>query len=123
MRLLYGAGRAILGGFFLYNGVNHLRNAAAFEGYAAAKKMPYPHLSVLGSGVLLTATGAGLVLGVAQKAAALGAAGFLAVASAKMHDFWNVQDPGQKQADQIQFAKNVALMGAAIALIGVPSKE
>ncbi len=123
MRLIYGAGRAIFGGFFLYNGINHLKNAAALEGYAAAKKVQYPHASVLGSGVLLTAAGAGLAFGVAQKAAALGAAGFLAIASAKMHDFWNVQDPGQKQAEQIHFAKNVALIGAAIALAGVPLQK
>ncbi len=122
MRLVYGAGRAVFGGFFLYNGINHLRNAAALEGYAAAKKLPNPHLSVVGSGVLLTAAGTGLVLGVAQKAAALGVAGFLAVASTKMHDFWNVEDPGQRQAEQIQFAKNVAMVGAALALLGASSE-
>jgi putative oxidoreductase len=36
-----------------------------------------------------------------------------------IHDFWNVQDPQQKVNDQINFAKNLALAGATLALAGV----
>jgi putative oxidoreductase len=36
-----------------------------------------------------------------------------------MHDFWTAQDPQQRQNDMIQFSKNLALLGAALALIGV----
>lgn len=123
MRIIHGLGRAIFGGFFLYNGINHLRHPEALEGYAAAKQVEYPHLSVKGSGILMTAAGAALLLGIAPRLGALGVAGFLAAASPKMHDFWNVEDPGQRQGEMIQFAKNMALLGAAIALAGLPSRE
>jgi putative oxidoreductase len=123
MRIVHGLGRAIFGGFFLYNGINHLRNPEALEGYAAAKQLPYPHLSVKGSGILMTAAGAALVLGLAPRWGALGVAGFLAAASPQMHDFWNVQDPGQRQGEMIHFAKNIALLGAALALMGVGSEH
>jgi hypothetical protein len=36
-----------------------------------------------------------------------------------MHDFWN-QEPAQQTNDMIHFSKNMALLGAALALMGVP---
>jgi putative oxidoreductase len=82
-----------------------------------------PHLSVKGSGILLTAAGAAIALGLAPRLGALGVIGFLAAASPKMHDFWNVEDPGQKQGEMIHFSKNMALLGAAIALAGLTPRE
>jgi putative oxidoreductase len=123
MGIIYGLGRAIFGGFFLYNGINHLTNPEALEAYAAAKQVENPHLSVKGSGILLTAAGAALLLGIAPRLGALGVAGFLAAVSPQMHDFWNAQDPGQKQGDMIHFSKNMALLGAAIAFAGLPGCE
>ncbi|MGI4831671.1 MAG: DoxX family protein [Janthinobacterium lividum] len=122
MRVIYGLGRAVLGGFFLYNGVNHLSNTEALEGYAAAKQVQNPHLAVQGSGALMALAGASLILGIKPKLGALGACGFLAVASAQMHDFWNIPDEQAKQADLIQFSKNVALMGALLAIAGDTKK-
>jgi len=83
----------------------------------------YPHLSVKASGILMTAAGAALVLGLAPRLGALGVAGFLAAVSPKMHDFWNVEDPGQRQGEMINFSKNIALLGAALALMGLDAKE
>jgi hypothetical protein len=36
-----------------------------------------------------------------------------------IHDFWNVEDPQQRQNDMANFSKNIALAGAALALAGV----
>jgi putative oxidoreductase len=69
----------------------------------------------------MIAAGAGLMLGVKTKTSALGVAGFLALASANMHDFWDVTDPQQKQAELIQFSKNMALIGAALSIAGTES--
>lgn len=118
MRVIYGLGRAVLGGFFLYHGINHLTHTEALAGYAAAKRVPSPELSVQASGAVMAAGGASLILGLKPKLGALGVLGFLAVASAQMHDFWNVEDQQQRQSELIQFSKNVALMGAALSLIG-----
>ena len=118
MRVIYGLGRAIFGGFFLYNGINHFKNTAALEGYSAAKQVPNPHLSVQASGALLTAAGASLLLGLKPKLGALGTIGFLAAASVLFHDFWNQEDQQQKQSEMIQFTKNLALAGAAAAILG-----
>ena len=44
---------------------------------------------------------------------------FLAGTSPLMHDFWRAEDPNQKQNDAVHFMKNMALLGAAMALMGV----
>jgi hypothetical protein len=36
-----------------------------------------------------------------------------------MHDFWRIEDPNQRMNDMVNFAKNMALLGAALALMGV----
>ena len=119
MKALFLIGRTILGGFFLYNGINHFRNKEALAQYASAKNLPSPDLAVVGSGALLAAGGASLMLGLKPQLGALSLIGFLIPASTQFHDFWNEQDPRGKQQQQIHFAKNMALVGAALALAGV----
>ena len=123
MSFLYGLGRAVFGGFFLYNGINHFQHTEDLEGYAAAKQVGNPRLSVQASGALLTTAGAALLLGKLSVPAALGIAGFLGIVSGKMHDFWNIQDPQQRQSEMIQFSKNIALLGAALALAGAEAED
>jgi putative oxidoreductase len=118
MRVLYGLGRAVLGGFFIYNGLNHLTNTEPLEGYAAAKQVQNPHTSVVGTGALMAAAGTSLLLGVKPKLGAVSLIGFLAVASAQMHDFWNSQNEQEKQNEVIQFSKNIALIGALLTITG-----
>ncbi len=111
-------GRAAFGGFFLYNGINHFRDSGNLEGYAASKGVECPPLAVKGSGALLIASGLSLMLGIRPRLGALGTVLFLGAVSPKMHDFWNQHDPAQKQNEMIHFSKNMALLGAAVALAG-----
>lgn len=123
MKTMYRIGRAVLGGFFLYNGINHFRNREALKGYAAAKHVQNPSLSVQGSGVLLIAAGASLILGIKPQFGAAGALGFLSAVSPMIHDFWKSEDPQQKQAEMIQFSKNLALAGATVAILGAEGES
>ena len=113
------AGRLIFGGFFLYNGINHLIHKDQFVPYAGAKNVPVPEAAVLGSGALLVASGLSVVLGLKPRLGALGLITFLAAVSPAMHNFWEHEDPGQRQNDMIHFSKNMAMLGAALALFGV----
>jgi hypothetical protein len=36
-----------------------------------------------------------------------------------MHDFWSVQDPNQRMNEMVHFSKNLALLGSALALMGI----
>lgn len=119
MKAPFLLGRMIFGGFFLYNAVNHFKEYKNMAQYAKAKNVPMPEAAVLGSGVALAIGGTSILLGAKPKLGALALLGFLGAVSPTMHDFWNDQDPNQKQANMINFFKNVALAGGALALMGV----
>jgi putative oxidoreductase len=119
MKAPFLLGRVIFGGFFLYSGINHLKDYKQMGQYAKAKNVPMPEAAVLASGVALTAGGASILLGAKPKLGALSILGFLATVSPVMHDFWNQTDPNQKQNDMINFMKNMALFGGTLALLGV----
>jgi uncharacterized membrane protein YphA (DoxX/SURF4 family) len=118
MSVTSALGSAIFGGFFLYNGIHHLRDTEPLAQYAGAKGVPKPDFMVKATGVMLLAGGASVLLGIKAKWGALAIMGFLAGVSPVMHDFWRQEDPGQRQNDQINFAKNLALLGAAMELMG-----
>jgi len=87
--------------------------------YAASKKVPMPDVAVSVTGAALVIGGASILLGVKPKLGAAAIIGFLAVVSPMMHDFWRIQDPNQRMNEMINFTKNMALLGGAVALMGV----
>lgn len=119
MKLPFLLGRLAFGGFFLYNGINHLRNRKALAQYAAAKNVPMANVAVPATGVLMLFGAASLLLGIKPKYGAAAIAGFLAGVSPFIHNFWAIEDANQRQGEMTNFTKNMALLGAAIALMGV----
>jgi len=119
MKAPFLIGRLIFGGYFLYNGINHIVNRKMLAQYAASKDVPKAEAAVVATGVLMAVGGTSLVLGVKPKLGSLAILGFLAGVSPIMHDFWKQENESQKQGDMIHFMKNVALAGGAVALMGV----
>jgi len=83
--------------------------------YAASKKVPMPDVAVSVTGAALVIGGASILLGVKPKLGAAAIIGFLAVVS----PVWRIQDPNQRMNEMINFTKNMALLGGAVALMGV----
>jgi putative oxidoreductase len=119
MKLPFLLGRAIFGGFFLYSGIHHLTDSESLTEYAKFKGVPMPELAVKGSGLALILGGTSILLGVKPKIGTAAVLGFLASVSPVMHDFWNVDDPQNKQSEMVNFTKNLALLGGTLALMGV----
>ncbi|MBV8832029.1 MAG: DoxX family protein [Acidobacteriaceae bacterium] len=119
MKGLFLFGRLILGGFFVYNGINHFKQREGMAQYAGAKNVPNPEVAVLASGAMLVAGGTSLILGLKPKVGMLPLLGFLGIVSPMIHDFWNEQDAQSKQQQMIHFSKNMALAGAVLALMSV----
>ena len=117
MEILLILGRIIFGGFFIMSGINHFTNVKMMAGHAGSKNVPAPGLGVVGSGVLLVLGGLSVLLGVFPILGLLLLIIFLVPASVLMHNFWTIQDPQARAADQIHFLKNIALTGAALALM------
>jgi putative oxidoreductase len=119
MKTPFLIGRLIFGGFFLYNGINHFIQRESLAKYAAAKNVAAPELAVTVSGAALTLGGASIILGIKPKIGTAAVAGFLAAVSPVMHDFWRTQDEGQKMSDMVNFSKNMALLGAVMAIMAI----
>jgi len=116
---LFLIGRILLGGYFLYNGINHFLSLGSMAGYAASKGVPAPEIAVMGSGLLLLVAGASILLGMYPMVGIAAAALFLVGVTPMMHDFWAVP-ADQQMAEMVNFTKNLALLGATVMLVGVP---
>lgn len=117
MKAPFVIGRLIFGAFFLNSGINHLRHREEMKPYVASKGLPAPELMVTLSAVPLLVGGTSLILGIKPKLGALAVLGFLAGVSPIMHDFWKTENPQERQQSMIDFMKNMALAGAALALM------
>ncbi|MBI4475896.1 MAG: DoxX family membrane protein [Acidobacteria bacterium] len=113
-------GRLIFGGYFLWNGLGHYLQTSMLVGYAASKGVPAPEVAVMGSGLLLLAGGASMLLGLWPRIGLSLIIVFLIGVSFPMHDFWAIADPGQRMADMINFTKNMALVGASLMMMAIP---
>jgi putative oxidoreductase len=122
MKPLFVIGRAIFGAYFLYSGINHFKQHQMLTGYAASKSVPAPEHAVTATGIALLIGGTSLTLGLKPGIGALAIAAFLAGVSPMMHDFWRIEDPNQRSSDMINFTKNMALLGAALMLIGLEER-
>jgi len=121
MEIILLAGRIIFGGFFFMMGMMHFKNLKDMTAYAASKGTPAPALAVAGSGLLILLGGLGVILGVYANIALIFIAIFLLVVTPKMHQFRKEADPNRKMVEMQQFLKNMALLGATLALYALSS--
>ena len=119
MKIPFLLGRLIFGGFFIYNGIHHFQERKNLSQYAGAKNVPMPDAAVTVTGAMMILGGASVVLGIKPRLGAAAIIGFLASVSPLIHDFWKAEDPNQRMNDLVNFSKNMALLGAALALMGV----
>src|SRR5262245_16199214 len=106
MRSLYVLGRAIFGGYFLYNGIKHFLNERMMSNYAASKGVSAPDAAVTSSGALLAAGGLSVMAGVKPKQGLAAIIGFLIPVTLQMHRFWEESDPERRMNETVNFGKN-----------------
>jgi putative oxidoreductase len=117
MRALHVLGRAIFGGFFVFNGIHHLQDARSMGQYAAAKGVPAPEQAVQATGLLMLGGGLSILAGLKPKQGLAAIIAFLIPVSLQMHSFWKEEDAQKRQNEMIHFMKNMALVGAALTLM------
>jgi putative oxidoreductase len=120
MDIILVIGRMLFGGFFIYNAYNHFVRVDALAGYAAHQGVPHARLAVLGSGALIFFGGLSVFLGVHTNWGAWAIVAFLIPITYQMHPYWKEHGEGRAM-QQIQFNKNVALLGAALMLAALYS--
>lgn len=112
-------GRVVFVLLFFGSGVNHIRNAEAMGGYAAAKGVPQAKLATIASGVLILVGGLMVLLGVYLDLGALLLVIFLVPTAFLMHAFWKETDAMAKQTEQVNFMKNISLAGAGLMIMAM----
>ena len=119
MQIFSIVGQILFGAYWINAGYCHLKNSAMLSGYAASKKVPAPKVAVIGSGILLVLSGIGILLGFQVTYSLISIVIFIIPTTIMMHNFWNDTDPGAKMGNQINFFKNVALLGAVLLLLSL----
>ena len=118
--ILFLVGRLLFGGLFLYNGINHFLNYSNTRGYCAYKGVPMPDVATVVSGLWLTISGLSVMAGFRPDIGLVMIALFLLFVTPMMHNYWAAHDPTARLGEFINFTKNFAMLGAALALLAVP---
>jgi putative oxidoreductase len=120
MNDLFLVGRIIFGGFFVFNGINHLLTFDPTVQYVAAKGIPLPEVAVLLGTALLLVGGLSVLFGFIPEIGLACIALFLAGVSPLMHNFWDISDPAQRMNEMGNFMRNLALFGGSLMMLAVP---
>ena len=120
MDYLFLLGRVLYGGFFILGGLNHFQHLGMMAGYAGFKGVPAPKIAVLFSGLLILVGGLSLVTGVQPTLGVICVAVFLIPVTFMVHTYWSDTDANTKINNRVNFQKNLALLGAGLALLIVP---
>lgn len=114
------AGRLIVGGFYLYAGIDNLLFINEKIGYAAYKGVPFPLLSIILAASLLLIGGMSILTGYRPTIGVGAVILFLVPVTLMMHNFWTITEPQMRMIEMHAFQANVALIGSALLLLGVP---
>lgn len=120
IKFAYLVGRIIFGLYWLSAAFHHFKSLDYLAEYAKAKGVPSPKFAVAGSGVMLLMGGLSILLGICPTIGIALLVLFLLAVSFQIHNYWNVDDAQMKQVDQINFMKNMALVGALLMLLALP---
>jgi putative oxidoreductase len=117
MDVVFLIGRILFGLLFVFSGLTaHLIGWRQGVQYARMYNVPMAELGVPLTGVMAVLGGAMVILGIWGDVGALLIAAFLLLITPLMHAFWKETDDQQKLLQQVNFNKNSALLGAALAL-------
>lgn len=111
------AGRTMLVAIFLLSALgNKIPSFSSVASYMGAEGVPAPQIMLAGAIVFLIAGSLSVILGYKVQWGAGMLLVFLMAATFFFHDFWTFEGP-ERQAQTIQFTKNLSLMGAMVFLI------
>lgn len=114
-------GRLILGGYFAFNGIMHFVQFKKMAQYAASKNIPLPRIAIFFASLLILFGGLGIIFGVYVTFAIYLLIIFMIPVTLAVHAFWKISDSYERTVARVQFLKNVALLGAIVMLLLIPT--
>ena len=117
MDVVFLVGRILFALVFVFSGATiHLLQRKQGIQYAKMYGVPLAEVGVPLTGIMAVFGGLSVAFGVWGDLGALLIAAFLALITPLMHAFWREEDAMQKQLQMVNFVKNTALLGGALAL-------
>lgn len=116
--LLTVLARVMLSAIFLADVVgNKIPNFAEVAKQMASAGVPAPEFLLVGATIFLIAGSLSVITGYRARIGAALLLVFLVLATYYFHNFWDLSDPKAKEAQTIQFLKNLSMMGAMLFII------
>jgi len=112
-------GRLVLAWFFLTSSFTYGAQWHATITLMALKHLPSPPLLLFGAILLMIVGGISLVFGFYARAGALMLFAFTVCVSVLMHDYWKISDAASRAADYDIFARNMAIAGGLLLIVGM----
>ncbi len=106
-------GRVMLAAIFLASGIDKITGFEGLIGAIASKGLPVPQVFAALTIIVEIVGALMLVFGWKARWGAFALAAFTAIVTMLFHNFWAVP-PAQKMMEQIQFMKNVAIIGGLL---------
>jgi putative oxidoreductase len=113
------AGRVLFAVFFANSAYGHFKRHTMMTGYAKQAGVPVPVVAGWPAGAWLAAAAVSVAVGIWADLGVLMIAAFLVPTTWFLHAFWRFEDPTQRQTQRQSFLRNVAFLGAALALFAV----
>lgn len=111
-------GRILLSAIFIISGVAKFADPAGSAGYMSAAGIPAASTLVYVAAIAEIAGGLSLLFGFLTRLGALGLIVLLVLISFTFHAFWTMP-PAEAQQQQVQFLKNVAIMGGLFMIVAM----
>lgn len=114
MNAIFLIGRVIVGLFYIMTGIPHFTKLSMMSQYAGSKGVPLAPVAIVFTGILLLIAGITIILGFYPEIGVIALVIFYLPVTFIMHNFWSVENPMARMAEQTNFMKNMALMGSAL---------
>lgn len=108
----------MISSIFITGGFDAVKSPANKAPAAAKLGLPQPELMVRLNGAAMVLGGAALSIGYKPRRAALVLAATLIPTTYAGHAFWEQDDEGQKAIHQINFTKNLSMLGGLLLAVG-----
>jgi putative oxidoreductase len=110
-------GCLLVGGLFVFAGIDHFRRFGAVEAMLDARGWPRPGLWLGAASVFQVVAGLGVILDIARVYAALGLAAFTVAASVTLLDYWRFEG-AQRDGMRSGFVANWGVLGGLLLAAG-----
>jgi putative oxidoreductase len=111
-------GRLVLAWFFLSQALTSAHQWHATVLMMAMNRVPAPELMLALSLLVMIVGALSLIAGFNARVGALLLFAYMVIASVAMHPYWKLSDPAVRLSDYEIFARNIAIAGGLLILVG-----